>query len=71
MRYMVMTHCPMTGAAIETGIVCDWETFNDLAESPGRVKCPRCGKTHAWVLSEAWLQDHLSSSVVSAPRHKA
>jgi hypothetical protein len=53
---------------IATGIVCNWVTFNNLAENPGRVKCAECGDTHAWQQSEAWLAGRLPFPLVDARR---
>ena len=52
----VMTRCPVSGSEIATGLHCDWDTFSNLADMPGRVLCPSCNQTHAWQLSEAWLR---------------
>jgi len=52
---MVVTRCPTTGAAVATGITCDWETSDNLPSRPGLLHCSACEGEHAWSTDEAWL----------------
>jgi endogenous inhibitor of DNA gyrase (YacG/DUF329 family) len=57
MHYHVMVRCPEFDKAVPTGTVCDVKTFEALERKTMRFKCPTCGKSHEWSVTEAWLRD--------------
>ena len=52
----VLTECPVTGQAIDTGIDIDEESFARLPDFVGRVFCPHCQWVHEWTKDKAWLK---------------
>ncbi|HET9904617.1 MAG TPA: hypothetical protein VFQ27_13055 [Xanthobacteraceae bacterium] len=53
----IMIKCPVTGAAIATGLTAEPATF---ARSPvffSRTLCPYCRQTHEWFAAEAWVEE--------------
>jgi len=55
---MVMISCPNTGRDVPTGIETDPSTFESFrAAAP--LRCPVCGRDHAWSKTNAWLAGSL------------
>jgi hypothetical protein len=55
---MVMISCPNTGRDVATGIEtdpCSFEAFGTAAP----LRCPACGRDHAWSKTNAWLAGSL------------
>jgi hypothetical protein len=55
----VIIKCPVMNVDVPTGLVCDWDTFNNLADLPRRMTCAACQQEHVWTKDEAWLAGHL------------
>ena len=57
---MVMISCPNTGRDVATGIETDPSSFESFgAAAP--IRCPVCGREHAWSKTNAWLAGSLES----------
>ena len=57
---MVMIVCPRTGRDVPTGIETDPSSFESFgAAAP--LKCPACGRAHAWSKANAWLAGSLGA----------
>jgi hypothetical protein len=55
---MVMISCPNTGRDVPTGIETDPSSFESFrAAAP--IRCPVCGRDHAWSKRNAWLAGSL------------
>ena len=55
---MVMISCPNTGRDVPTGIETDPSSFETFgAAAP--IRCPVCGRDHAWSKTNAWLAGSL------------
>lgn len=56
---MVMISCPNTGRDVPTGIETDPSSFESF-RSAAPIRCPVCGRDHAWSKRNAWLAGSLS-----------
>ncbi len=52
----VLITCPETGRPVYTGMNFEWSTFETLDLPEQSLKCPECGKIHAWTKSEAFTR---------------
>ncbi len=57
---MVMISCPNTGRDVPTGIETDPSSFESFG-AIARIRCPVCGREHAWSKTNAWLAGSLWS----------
>ena len=64
----LMIKCPHTGQPISTGIETDEYSLNQIADVPGRTRCPICGLDHTWWKREAWLANQLQQPLQSSRR---
>jgi hypothetical protein len=55
---MVMISCPNTGRDVPTGIETDPSSFESF-DAAAPIRCPVCGRDHAWSKTNAWLAGSL------------
>jgi len=55
-KVRVMTRCPITDDAIETGLMADPHSWDAHPIGLNRVSCPLCKQTHAWSKKDAFLE---------------
>ena len=53
----IMIKCPETGKDVSIGIDTDKTSFSQLPNITTATRCPACGRTHEWNVSEAWLHE--------------
>jgi hypothetical protein len=53
----ILTHCPVTGQAVLTGLDTETVVFETLPSVEVPLKCPRCGQTHRWKPKDAWVAE--------------
>jgi hypothetical protein len=56
---MVMISCPNTGRDVATGIETDPSSFESFGPA-APIRCPMCGREHAWSKDSAWLAASLT-----------
>jgi hypothetical protein len=68
---LLMLHCPTTGRGFDAGVNTDEPTFKRMSDTTRTVRCPHCGKQHAWRPSDARVLDPMRDSKphVGSPRH--
>lgn len=45
--------CPVTGREVDAGIEMDSDTLRRIPDFVSRLRCPHCGRTHAWSRADA------------------
>lgn len=53
----IMIKCPVTGAAIATGLQAEQASFARTPVFFSRSFCHHCGIAHEWFAAEAWVQE--------------
>ena len=48
MSSMMVMRCPHTGEIVMTGILVSCETFKELVQNDGQIRCPACRQIHSW-----------------------
>lgn len=54
---MVTIVCPTTGRRVPTGIVMDRTEFERAVFESNVLRCPACGRIHAWSKQDAQLEE--------------
>jgi hypothetical protein len=54
---MVTIKCPDTGQEVPTGIVMTPAEFEHAALTGNVLRCPACGRMHAWTRQEAFFRE--------------
>jgi uncharacterized Zn finger protein len=58
----VTIKCPQTGREVSTGLVMERAEFDQALLEGNVVRCPACGRIHAWSKDEARLQDNFTEN---------
>ncbi len=51
----ILIRCPVTGQAVLTGLTTEIVVFETLPDVDIPLRCPRCGQTHRWKPTDAWV----------------
>jgi len=53
----VFTRCPVTGRALDTGLISNVASLRSAFGVFARVYCPDCATSHEWSVVSAWIAD--------------
>src|SRR5947199_78347 len=62
MSSMILMRCPVTRAAVSTGLMTDKATYRLLRSKKSQVHCSACGGMHDWWDTKTWLARVLDPS---------